>query len=56
MQQRRNTAAGTTVQEPIGIVISTGWPSEPAPRFQAFVWGPAPEELSEVLLEVAPAR
>jgi hypothetical protein len=29
--------------EPVGIVISRGSRSEPAPIIQAFEWGPAPE-------------
>jgi hypothetical protein len=29
--------------EPLGIVISRGNRSEEAPRFLAYVWGPAPE-------------
>ena len=30
-------------QEPVGIVISRGSRAEQAPRFIAYVWGPAPE-------------
>lgn len=30
-------------QEPVGIVISRGSRAEPAPRFRAYVWAPAPE-------------
>lgn len=30
-------------QEPVGIVISRGSRTEPAPLIQAFVWGAAPE-------------
>lgn len=30
--------------EPIGIVIADGGRPANAPRFSAFVWGPAPEE------------
>ena len=33
----------TIEQEPIGIVISRGSRAEAAPRFWAYVWGPAPE-------------
>jgi hypothetical protein len=33
----------TEPQEPVGIVISRGSRAEPAPRFSAYVWGPAPE-------------
>ena len=39
----------TIEQEPIGIVISRGSRAEAAPRFWAYVWGPAPEiEQSEI--------
>jgi hypothetical protein len=34
----------TEAQEPVGIVISAGGRGEVAPRFAAFVWGPAPDE------------
>jgi hypothetical protein len=30
-------------EEPVGIVISRGSRAEPAPRFIAYIWGPAPE-------------
>ena len=30
--------------EPLGIVISQGSRAEQAPRFSAYVWGPAPED------------
>lgn len=33
--------------EPIGIVISRGNRAEAAPRFWAYVWGPAPEPVLE---------
>ena len=33
----------TIEQEPIGIIISRGSRAEAAPRFWAYVWGPAPE-------------
>lgn len=44
--------------EPIGIVIADGGRPEHAPRFSAFVWGPAPEETAvpnetELLVAVA---
>jgi hypothetical protein len=29
--------------EPVGIVISRGSRAEAAPKFSAYVWGPAPE-------------
>ena len=31
-------------QEPVGIVINAGWHDSIAPRFAAFVWGPAPDD------------
>lgn len=31
--------------EPMGIVISRGSRAEAAPRFRAFEWAPAPEEV-----------
>ena len=34
-------------QEPIGIVISRGSHDERAPRFAAYVWGPAPTDTVE---------
>lgn len=40
--------------EPVGIVISSGDSAEPAPRFLAFVWGPAPED--EVELETTTTK
>ena len=33
--------------EPVGIVISRGSRSEAAPKFLAYVWGPAPEAAIE---------
>lgn len=33
----------STALEPLGIVISQGSRAEQAPRFWAYVWGPAPE-------------
>ena len=33
----------STAMEPLGIVISQGSRVEQAPRFWAYVWGPAPE-------------
>jgi hypothetical protein len=41
-------------EEPMGIVISGGHPvAEPAPRFSAYIWAPAPEE--EIAEEVQAA-
>ena len=34
-------------EEPVGIVISRGSRAEPAPRFVAYIWGPAPEPDNE---------
>jgi hypothetical protein len=33
----------SAASEPLGIVISQGSRAEQAPRFWAYVWGPAPE-------------
>ena len=33
--------------EPVGIVISRGSKAEAAPKFLAYVWGPAPEAVTE---------
>ena len=33
--------------EPVGIVISRGSRAEAAPKFLAYVWGPAPEAAIE---------
>jgi hypothetical protein len=38
----------TLPAEPVGIVISRGDRTEPAPRFVAFVWGPAPDDEVEM--------
>ncbi|HJR43725.1 MAG TPA: hypothetical protein VJ812_16640 [Gemmatimonadaceae bacterium] len=35
--------SSTTIEEPIGIVISRGRRDEPAPVVSAYVWGPAPD-------------
>lgn len=32
------------VDEPIGIVISSGSRAEPTPRVAEYVWGPVPDE------------
>jgi hypothetical protein len=37
----------STTMEPLGIVISQGSRAEEAPRFAAYVWGPAPEAETE---------
>lgn len=38
-----NARVLTEEQEPLGIIISRGSRAEAAPRFWAYVWGPAPE-------------
>lgn len=38
-----NTRIPSEEQEPLGIIISRGSRAEAAPRFWAYVWGPAPE-------------
>jgi hypothetical protein len=38
----------STANEPLGIVISQGSRAEQAPRFWAYVWGPAPEAEADV--------
>ena len=40
MAHNRREVADT---EPVGIVISRGSRGEAAPKFSAYVWGPAPE-------------
>jgi hypothetical protein len=37
----------STAMEPLGIVISQGSRAEQPPRFWAYVWGPAPEDVVE---------
>lgn len=34
-------------QVPVGIVVSVGKESSDAPRFSAYIWGPAPEANTE---------
>lgn len=36
-------------QEPVGIIINAGGREDVAPRFVAFVWGPAPEDDAHLL-------
>lgn len=36
-------------QEPIGIVIADGGTGDSLPKFSAFVWGPVPDDLLDVL-------
>ncbi len=36
-------SAASTLEEPIGIVISSGDRSEVRSVFSAYIWGPAPE-------------
>ena len=44
MKKQVESCAAT---EPLGIVISQGSRAEQAPRFWAYVWGPAPEAETE---------
>jgi hypothetical protein len=37
----------TNSSEPMGIVISRGDKTEPTPVFAAYIWAPAPEEISD---------
>jgi len=47
-------SSDTSQEEPMGIVISGGHSlAEPAPRFSAYIWAPAPEE--EITEEVQAA-
>jgi hypothetical protein len=46
---------GVIEQEPMGIVISRGSRAESAPRFWAYVWGPAPEPAVETVTSKAAA-
>ena len=39
--------------EPVGIVISRGRETSPAPRFSAYVWAPGPDD--ELETQVKPA-
>ena len=41
---KRSPTRVTSVQEPLGIVISSGSRDVIAPTFWAYVWGPAPED------------
>ena len=41
MKAERKTSKET---EPVGIVISQGWPDEKPSVFSAYVWGPAPDD------------
>lgn len=36
-------------QVPVGIVVSVGKESSEAPRFSAYIWGPAPETKKEAV-------
>ncbi len=36
-------------QVPVGIVVSVGKESSEAPRFSAYIWGPAPETKKEAI-------
>jgi hypothetical protein len=39
--------------EPVGIVISSGWEAETAPRFSAYMWAPGPEDETELDVQLA---
>lgn len=46
VQSRAKDAQGVgakQLDEPMGIVISSGSQGDDAPRFSAYVWGPVPE-------------
>lgn len=43
----------TESQEPLGIIISRGDPTEQRPVFSAYIWAAAPEPLVEVKAKVA---
>jgi hypothetical protein len=49
----KKTNRNAPTPEPIGIVISRGDAVETAPLFSAYVWGPAPEEVSEAKAHAA---
>lgn len=51
MMKKRIVETGP--QEPLGIVISQGSRAEEAPRFVAYVWGPAPEPEPEITVHAA---
>ena len=40
-------------EEPVGIVISRGTREEATPKFWAYVWGPAPQELGAAEVRAA---
>ena len=44
MADNRRDSAQT---EPVGIVISRGSRGDAEPKFSAYVWGPAPENITE---------
>ena len=43
----------TEHDEPIGIIISRGDRGEQRPVFSAYIWGPAPEPVTETATKVA---
>ena len=43
----------TDSEEPIGIIISRGDRKEARPVFSAYIWGPAPEPVTETTTKVA---
>ena len=40
-------------EEPVGIVISRGWEPETTPLFSAYMWGPSPEDETELGAQAA---
>ncbi|HEX6574365.1 MAG TPA: hypothetical protein VF042_05285 [Gemmatimonadaceae bacterium] len=43
----------TESEEPIGIIISRGDRTETRPVFSAYIWGPAPEPVTDKTTKVA---
>ena len=43
----------TDSDEPIGIIISRGDRKEARPVFSAYIWGPAPDPVTETTTKVA---
>jgi hypothetical protein len=51
MKKNQHERQVESSDEPMGIVISRGSRAEAAPKFWAYVWGPAPEEAIDASLE-----
>jgi hypothetical protein len=43
---KKDTREHRAVEEPVGIVIAGGIRAEVTPRFAAFMWAPAPDEVA----------